>query len=478
MPTYTNPYNYVSPLGDALGKLGQTLMSGPTEAQKITAAEEALKLRNARVNSQSVADIFKQYGTPGFDRNAAVADSIAGGLDPDILSKDERYLSANTNGAASPLTDNAVVGAGGAYSSTAKAFGIDQGNQNARAANTLAETAREFNDKPLNYVDTSGNPVVGTQATAVGQHPLLSDADAKGFNLDKYFNASGGGIGSLPAPEQRALGAESLAPAKTPSNYIMPDGSVHLTIDGTTDAQTGVALPPGGHMGTITGNTTDTGLTNATQSKAQQQNLALDQLDALSKYTRGLVQQDPTNVGLPGFAKGVVQDVNQVADGLAQGLGFHGIDAAIQNARAKAAAAGLNGKIISTLFDPTLPKLRQAYGLLAFTGASALAGQRGQGLSDKDVEHIEKMIGSPESLFESQANLLAGLDGLDNLSSILRNAVQPYAGGGPAGAPATAGATPPAASAGPVKVVTPDDALKLPPGTQFQTPDGRIKVRP
>jgi hypothetical protein len=41
--------------------------------------------------------------------------------------------------------------------------------------------------------------------------------------------------------------------------------------------------------------------------------------------------------------------------------------------------------------------------------------------------------------------------------------------------PATAGA---AASAAPVRVSTPDEALQLPPGTSFVTPDGRVKVRP
>ena len=33
-------------------------------------------------------------------------------------------------------------------------------------------------------------------------------------------------------------------------------------------------------------------------------------------------------------------------------------------------------------------------------------------------------------------------------------------------------------AAGPVRVNTPDEAMRLPPGTQFMTPDGRIKVRP
>lgn len=36
----------------------------------------------------------------------------------------------------------------------------------------------------------------------------------------------------------------------------------------------------------------------------------------------------------------------------------------------------------------------------------------------------------------------------------------------------------PPAQQGPVRVSTPEEAMALPPGTQFQTPDGRVKVRP
>lgn len=43
------------------------------------------------------------------------------------------------------------------------------------------------------------------------------------------------------------------------------------------------------------------------------------------------------------------------------------------------------------------------------------------------------------------------------------------------GPPAASGVQPPSA---PVRVSIPDEALKLPPGTSFVTPDGRVKVRP
>jgi hypothetical protein len=440
MPTFTNPYNYVSPIGEALGNLGKTLMSGPSEAERIKAAEEALKLKNTRVNTQSVADLFRQgAGAYKANQDAINAAAIAAGMDPSNVGGFERLGASTAFGAADPRTDNAAVGAGGTYSSTAQAFRTDQGNQNARAAAALAENARQFNEKPYEFIGADGKPVVGTTQGAIGQTPLLDETHAKGFDLQKFFNAPGGGIGSLPEPEQRVLGAASPADkTNSPKNYKAPDGSVHVTYDGVTDAQTGASLPPGGFIATVQGGANDAGVTNATQSKVEQQNIALDQLDNLSKYTRDLVTKDPTNVGLPGFAKGVVQDVNQVADGLAQGLGFKGLDAAIQSARARAASSGVSGKIISQLFDPNLPKLRQAYALLTFTAASALANQRGQGVSDKDVERIEKMVGSPENLFSSQASLVAGLDGLDNLSAILRPSM-PQANGAPAaGAPTAA----------------------------------------
>jgi len=40
------------------------------------------------------------------------------------------------------------------------------------------------------------------------------------------------------------------------------------------------------------------------------------------------------------------------------------------------------------------------------------------------------------------------------------------------------GANGPAMGIVPVQISSPEEAMKLPPGTTFMTPDGRIKVRP
>jgi hypothetical protein len=50
--------------------------------------------------------------------------------------------------------------------------------------------------------------------------------------------------------------------------------------------------------------------------------------------------------------------------------------------------------------------------------------------------------------------------------------------GAPAPAQPAAPAAPAATGGAPVRVNTPEEAMALPSGTQFVTPDGRVKVRP
>lgn len=105
MPTYTNPYGYTSPIGEALGNLGRVLMSGPSQAEKIKIAEEALKLKRIREGTTKVSDLFALYGTPGFDRNAAMSAAVLGDYDPANLGELELYGAANKYGIADPRTD-------------------------------------------------------------------------------------------------------------------------------------------------------------------------------------------------------------------------------------------------------------------------------------------------------------------------------------------------------------------------------------
>jgi hypothetical protein len=123
----------------------------------------------------------------------------------------------------------------------------------------------------------------------------------------------------------------------------------------------------------------------------------------------------------------------------------------------------------------------------------------GGGVADREeAAHSLDAAQSPEQMAEVIANykgLMAGqLNGLRQqykegsgrddferfLLPITRKELEQHASSAePAQSPSApaAGAQPPAQSA-PARVTTPQEAMALPPGTRFITPDGRVKVRP
>src|SRR3990167_1338091 len=127
--SFPNPYGYTSPLGQAFGNLAKTLMSGPREDERIKGADEALKLRNARVEGGTIADLWTKYGTPEYDPRLVAAAAARGGADLSKLGDADRYLAYNVPGTSVETRDRSYGGAGGAYSGTETGFGIDQSNQ-------------------------------------------------------------------------------------------------------------------------------------------------------------------------------------------------------------------------------------------------------------------------------------------------------------------------------------------------------------
>lgn len=451
MPTYANPYSYTSPIGEALGKLGQVMMSGPSAAERIKGAEEALKLKTTREKTQSVADMFAAFGTPGFDRNSLVADSIVAGINPSVAADNERYLAANAFGAADPRTDNAFRGAGGAYSGTASAFATDQGNQNQRAANSLAESARQFDSTPYEYIDpTTKQPMVGTRSTSFGARPIMAESEVKGFRLDDNF----GNLGALPPAEQRVLGADAATGTRTPRNYVA-GGQTYITYDGVTDARTGQPLVPNGYLAGVEGSATDAGVTTATQTKLEGADISNQNLGKLIGYARQQIAASPdTNFGAAGTVKGYVQDATVLASNIAQGFGFSAPAEALAALQAKAVASGVDANILSGIYDPRLGQLNTTYSLLIYATASALAGQSGRDLSNADVQRAIATVGDPTSLFANKQQMLAKLATIEEIAALqqgttdkaLGRPVDPNAArfdnfGAPAGAVGPVGAT-------------------------------------
>lgn len=432
MPTYSNPYSYQSPIGEALGRLGKVLTSGPTEAQRISAAEGALKLKRQREGITRVADLFGQYGGDGFDRNAAASAAILGGVSPTDLAGMDRYLAANTYGAADPRTDNAARGAGGAYSSTAQAFFTDQGNQNARAANRLAEDARQFDMMPVETL-VDGQPAFTARKDAFGLSPILSETERKGTLLGGAFD----NLADLGPEQQRVLGAD--AGSRTPRNYVGVDGRNFITYDGLTDARTGEQLPDG-HLASVQGSAKDTGLTTTTQTGLESADIANEKLRNLVGFAREQVGAMPDELfGVTGEAARLAQNAAIVATNVARGLNFDGPVQAMEEIQRDAAAKGVDQSILSGVFNPAFGGLDATYGLLVYATASALAGQSGRDLSNEDVKRAQEIVGDPRSILANKQTLLSKLDTIEKLAGLQQQTTDSRLGRAPAAPAADAG---------------------------------------
>lgn len=432
MAELSNPYSFQSPIGAALANFSKTLMSGPDEATKLARTEAALKLRRENENAVNVGNVFLRYGQPGFDRNTAAASALAGGIDPSKLAEGERYLSANTYGATDPRTSNAFVGAGGAYGSSPAGF-----------SQTLAENQRQFNMKPQT-IGTPTGPVIVPLEQAYNQPAVEDIGKVKGDFARRAIN-SPTGINNLSPNEQRFVGA---APAnQTPRMYMSPDSQRFVTYDGVTDARTGQPLPAGGSMFNVQGDPNSVGLRPQVQGDLQKADIENQKFRNLLDYTRSVAKQSPSNFGIAGMVKGTAQDVTQMAQNLAEGLGYTGLQQAVEAAKAKAIASGVDPQSLPGLFnfDPHLPALHTASDLLVYQAASALAGQSGRSVSDRDVKMFSSIVGDPREWFGNQQKYLSKLDTIDQILSLNQGVIDNNLRRGtpsPA-APAAPGASPP-----------------------------------
>lgn len=137
--TGPNPFVATSPLGDTLRNLSETIMSGPTQAQRIYQAEAALKAQQQRLGGDTLASGFLKYGTPAYDPRQQASAAIQAGVNPEHVAQTDRYLAANTKGVDDPATSASMVGAGNSFATTPQGF--------REATNrTLAQKTYEFDN--------------------------------------------------------------------------------------------------------------------------------------------------------------------------------------------------------------------------------------------------------------------------------------------------------------------------------------------
>ncbi len=448
--TFKNPYNYTSPIGAALADLTRAVISGPSRAEKITAAENMLKIKRA---NESLLQAQTIIGTPGYDQNAFAAAALGGGVSGSDLG-DYGLFTQDPNAAwDDPTLNNAFIRAGGAASGPAGAFklgesnemqraadalaqqnaqfGIGQQNEMTKAANALAEQKRQFDMDPLAAV-VNGKPVYVPQSGAFGSGvaPVISETENKAIAAQNLFP-------NLTDLEQRRyIGVD---PSMSDfANLVGPDG---VTVADPAAMQSVVGKPGYSVVG-ATGAAGDAGLTTSVKGDVQGGLIDIGILDANLGAAEQLVTTMPdTSFGLSGNIQQWAQDAVVLADNLAKGLNMKSASDAISSFQQEAAAAGVDQSIISGMYDPRFPERSSLYMLLGYAAAKALSG--GGVLSDQDVKAGLALIGNPDGLFESKQSLLAKINQVRSMNQRKRAVLEGAMGGTtPAPAAATGGPQP------------------------------------
>ena len=455
---YRNPVTGNDPFANAARSAFDFMaqgFSGPTqEEQRLLAAKEALALQQgrnyaadaAKTNLEArglertygarddIADIFGSMydatgATPGAMGPYVPGDVAAGMFQPaltqsafDLVGENTedvgdvlRALTAQAPYADDALLDRTMIGAGSDFEDTARGFGMAEANDLAQAFGVADRDNVAAMDR-LQWESMNAPTLSQAQASAFADlDPVLqaltvgpSETEVQGGLLAENF----GDLGGL-SPEQReVLGANVSA---TPRNWIHEGGGQGVTLDGVTDAATGQPIPAGARIytGQLQGTGEETGLTNRTRQNLEQGQIAFRDFTSTMDMLQSIAEQDPSLFGVTGNVRRFGQGVAGQANALSAALGAGEFD----NVAAELAEAG----VAPRFFDPNLNDIEKIATLAAYQAASALAGQEGRGLSDRDFQVFRGMIGDPSAWLASQQSFLAGLTRIRDLATEMFN---------------------------------------------------------
>lgn len=420
-------------LGSVIASLGKKMFGAPDTATQL--ANE--KLYQMQRENTETDNLMRQVAAGGAGANAsnplAQAAMIGGGYKPSDYADLSLLDTAARFGAEDSRTQAMQVGSGQSYNGTAGAFGktlaeasrnnsLESADRRYNVDQSVGQQRYEFDNKPVAAIGADGNPVFVPQGQAPGNAPVLSDTERKGTLLGQNWNE----LPKLAPEQQEVLGARVDKGSSTPRNYRGPDGRNYITFDGVTSASDGAELPRGGYLASVEGGAQDTGLTNSTQSGLEQQSFANEKFKGMLTMARDLATKDPTNFGIPGFVKGTVSDLNELAKGAAVGLGYADANDAVAAVRRGAAQNGISPELLSGVFDPTKSGLETVSDMLVYAAAEALAGQAGRSVSDKDVAFFRSIAGDPRAWLMSQEKYMAKLDQMAQILQLNDGATKKY----------------------------------------------------
>ncbi|WP_336812439.1 hypothetical protein [Bosea sp. MMO-172] len=407
-------------IGSAIASLGKAYQNGAANALR-DAQRQKLDNENA-----ATADGYAAVGEGGtiVDAMRFARAAAAGAVDPGKLAGAQALIGYQKDGPTSSFGTNALFARGEGRNTQ---YYFDQQFQHelqkkaleeetrVRVANTEAANRRVIaDDAAVEVIDPATNrPVLLRRPDAIGKSPVLSTDQVRGATIQQLLPSA--------SDAEKSRFAFGQAPTPTPRTYAA-DGKSFITYDGVIDAQSGQPLPIGGAIVAPQGTSKDVGIRPSVETALQQAQVDRQRFRGMLGFTRELAAKDPTLFGLPGQIRRIGQEGAQIANGLAQVFGKDNFAQARHEIIAELKSRGVSSKLIGDMFDPHLPGMQSAANLLVYQAASALAGQQGRSVTDKDLAMFKTIAGDPSSLFESQQSYLARLQTMEDLVNTLDSA--------------------------------------------------------
>lgn len=432
------PRQQQSTIAEAISLLGNTLFGDQT-----TPALKREQLRQMQAKNDLMTATQDAIGGAGeiIDPQKFALAAALGTVNGRNYAQTRLAQVAQQYGVESPEMARAQMGAGESISATAPGLKLDLANKLA-IQDAQEKTKLRIADSAPMTVMTDAGPQIVRQRDAVGQRPMLSADQFKSVQQQQAFPA-------LPAERQQdfLFGADS--PGEI-GNATTARGTLPVFVrkDGLFNVQTGERVTePVTSFGKVVAPSSEALRPNV-RGELQQAQITQDDFINVLNRAESIATRDPTLFGVVGQLRRAGQAASETMSNVAQIFGAKDVDGVRAQALAGLKNAGVNDGVIQRfgLFDPNIPELQAVSSLLVYKAAAALAGQSGRGVTDKDIDHVIKMVGDPMSWTSSQQDFLAKAKILRGMISDSRSLTNRYLGTDnplpPAAAPQPTGSAP------------------------------------
>lgn len=451
MPTIVNPYRPDTSIGDMITKVADDLFGGDRLGAAVKREQFHGLQREAadkETKRQARERLATKFSTPGdVDVNGLVSEAIASGYDPSDAAELLRFRQANLFGAEDHRTTNAVVGAGGAYSSTATGFNADlsETRRNNDMASSdrrystdtaAAENRRQFDREPTQVL-RDGKPAFLPQSDVFspGVEPIVEPSKrGPAYEFNQFYDLHRQRFPKATLQEAEAYALDQTSKRNGPStviNNIPGEGAFDKKI-AENQAELFSAMAA-----------------DSVQAKADR--AMLEQFDARAQDVPGGIYGR-----LRQFGARLGVDTSKMASDI------EAADAIVARL-VPAARQGLPGAASDrdvALFKSSLPNLSQS------PVGRALISETLKALADYRIKQGEIATAVTTEKM-GRADAMQALHDLPSPFSAFNEHGKHLAELPPAAAPV------PQQASAPVKVSSPEEARRLPSGTKFITPDGR-----